>query len=145
MAGEEHYCDGRRRNLAALPGRELQRQRGKRFKSCTQNSKYDFIGTLLHVRRLKGPSYIFYLHLAFLLKYSSACRKWTYWLIWIIWGKQNLKSPENGCVILYYLSVWEILCIYFFLSIISLSCGPLTLNQMLLLCWVTILLDFSVF
>lgn len=41
MAGEEHYCDGRRRHLAALPSGELQRQRGKRFKSCTQNSKYD--------------------------------------------------------------------------------------------------------
>lgn len=40
MAGEEHYCDGRRHNLTALPGWELQRQRGKRFKSCTQNSKY---------------------------------------------------------------------------------------------------------
>lgn len=119
MAGEEHYCDGRRRNLAALPGWELQRQRGKRFKSCTQNSKYDFIATLLHVRRLKGPSYIFYLHSAFQLKYNSACRKWTYWFIWVIWGKQpsapNLKSSENGRVTSYLLSVREILCIYFFL------------------------------
>lgn len=52
MAGEEHYRDGRRRHLAALPGGQLQRQRGKRFKSCTQNSEYAHLDDYFHLNRL---------------------------------------------------------------------------------------------
>lgn len=102
MAGEEHYCDGRRRNLTALPGWELQRQRGKRFKSCTQNSKYDllyFYCISPTVHGFRAPTTLF-----------------TWWFINAHYSCSEPKVTSSNCLFLLYLTGRILFLLWWFIS-----------------------------